>query len=105
MNIFFSVEICLSPDIFLSTDQDPSAKRNAFLALCELDEARALRYVEETDWTNADALERSGRNLLQGPAVQLIYRAGLQHPQDRWFSSISPFSRRQIVVTLFLNYE
>lgn len=70
-------------DVFLSTDQDPSAKRNAFLALCELSEPRALRYVEETDWSSFDALERSGRNLLQGPAIQLIYRTGLKHPQER----------------------
>ncbi|OQR75691.1 coatomer subunit beta-like [Tropilaelaps mercedesae] len=71
-------------DTFLSTDHDASANRNAFLALCKLDDARALRYVEETDWSNAEALERSGRHLLQGPAAQLIYRTGLQHPQDSW---------------------
>lgn len=65
-------------------EHDASAKRNAFVALCELDEARALRYVEETDWANYDALERSGRHLLQSPAVQLIYRTGLQQPQDSW---------------------
>ncbi|XP_022668005.1 coatomer subunit beta-like isoform X2 [Varroa destructor] len=78
------VDVINALDVFLSTDQDPSAKRNAFLALCELSEPRALRYVEETDWSSFDALERSGRNLLQGPAIQLIYRTGLKHPQESW---------------------